>query len=301
MAITLIATVVALVLGHLAPSMVNAVRHFGWFESWLRGFNARFHEGSAWHGRWGLLLALLPPLLLVLVFQLALDEPMLGIPALLFGTVVLVYCWGPRDLDLDVDAIVHAPDAASRRSAAAALYAEEEPPSLEPARLVESVFRNALRRWFGVLFWFMVLGPFGALLYRLTVLAVDGPGSRLLPPATLAGARALLKALEWPVAQLMTLSLALVSDFDAVLEAWRGNGGASFDVDARFLEAVARACVKSDLAEEVADYGETEGSPNALAVLGELPELRDAMSLAWRALLAWLAVLALFVIAGFVA
>ena len=34
--------------------------------------------------------------------------------------------------------------------------------------------------------------------------------------------------------------------------------------------------------------------------LGELPELRDAMSLVWRILLLWLAVLALFVIAGFV-
>jgi AmpE protein len=33
----------------------------------------------------------------------------------------------------------------------------------------------------------------------------------------------------------------------------------------------------------------------------DLPELRDAMSLVWRSLLVWLAVLALFVIAGFVA
>ena len=31
-----------------------------------------------------------------------------------------------------------------------------------------------------------------------------------------------------------------------------------------------------------------------------LPELRDAMSLAWRILLVWLAVLALFVVAGWV-
>ena len=42
--------------------------------------------------------------------------------------------------------------------------------------------------------------------------------------------------------------------------------------------------------------------PDAAVVqLGELPELRDAMSLAWRILLLWLALLALFVIAGWVA
>ena len=33
---------------------------------------------------------------------------------------------------------------------------------------------------------------------------------------------------------------------------------------------------------------------------GELPELRDAMNLAWRILILWLAVLALFVLAGWV-
>ena len=32
--------------------------------------------------------------------------------------------------------------------------------------------------------------------------------------------------------------------------------------------------------------------------MGELPELRDAMSLVWRILLLWLAVMALFVVAG---
>jgi hypothetical protein len=35
-------------------------------------------------------------------------------------------------------------------------------------------------------------------------------------------------------------------------------------------------------------------------VFGELPELRDAMNLAWRVLVLWLAVIALFVVAGWV-
>ena len=81
-------------------------------------------------------------------------------------------------------------------------------------------------------------------------------------------------------------------------------------LDTRFLGAVARASVRSELAEEAAeraaaqaDDGDDEsglaGSGRAYD-LGDLPELRDAMSLVWRCLLVWLAVLALFVIAGFV-
>jgi len=78
-----------------------------------------------------------------------------------------------------------------------------------------------------------------------------------------------------------------------------------------FLGAVARASVKCELADEAADYGDVgsgmEAGDAGLAppapvpvFTGEVPELRDAMSLVWRSLLVWLAVLALFVIAGWV-
>lgn len=326
MAVTLIATVVALVLGHLAPSLAATVRQYGWFDAWLRWLNGRLPEGSFWRGRWGIALALLPPLLVVLLFQRALDGPMLGLASLLFGIAALFYAWGPRDLDIDVDAIVDARDPLSRRAAAAALWPQGQSPRLDGGSLVEAVFRNALRRWFGVLFWFLLLGPFGALLYRLTALSVEGEASRELPEETADGARTLLAILEWPVAQLMSLSVALVGNFDTALGAWRDNGGTSLSLDHGFLGAVARASVNSELAEEAVDYASDHeppigssridpghadldaaqpvaaglAQPVVAPMAPELPELRDAMSLVWRSLLAWLAVLALFVIAGFV-
>ncbi|MEG3791828.1 hypothetical protein V1318_17060 [Lysobacter sp. CCNWLW3] len=297
---TLIAAVVALVLGHLAQSLAASVRHYGWYADWLRWLGTRFPEDSIWRGRWGIALALVPPLLAVGLFQLALDEPLYGLAGLVFGIAALFYAWGPRDLDLDVDAIVAAPDAAGRREAASRLWPEGATPSLDGGSLVEAVFRNALRRWFGVLFWFLLLGAFGAVLYRLTELAAEGEAAQELPGETAAGARTLLAILEWPVAQLLTLAMALVGNFDTVLGAWRESGGASLSLDNRFLGAVARASVKTELAEEAADYAEDNGSGAAALTGSELPELRDAMSLVWRSLLVWLAVLALFVIAGFV-
>lgn len=297
---TLIAAVVALVLGHLAQSLAASVRHYGWYADWLRWLGARFPEDSIWRGRWGIALALVPPLLAVGLFQLALDEPLYGLAGLVFGIAVLFYVWGPRDLDLDVDAIAAANDPLSRREAAARLWPEGETPSLDGGSLVEAVFRNALRRWFGVLFWFLLLGPFGAVLYRLTALSAEGEAARELPGETIEGARTLLAILEWPVAQLLTLALALVGNFDTVLGAWRESGGAALSLDNRFLGAVARASVKTELAEEAADYAEENGTGTAALAASEQPELRDAMSLVWRSLLVWLAVLALFVIAGFV-
>lgn len=304
MSVTLIAAVVALVLGHLAQSLAASVRHYGWYADWLRWLDSRFPEGSFWRGPWGIAIALLPPLLAVGLFQLALDEPLYGLAALVFGIAMLFYAWGPRDLDLDVDAIIEARDPVLRREAAARLWPDGTEPSLDGGSLVEAVFRNALHRWFGVLFWFLLLGPVGALLYRLAALSVEGEAARRLTSATRSGARMLLAILDWPVAQLMTLAMALVGNFDIVLGAWRESGGASFNLDHRFLDAVARASVKSELAEEAADYVDEHvddsGGRAALVATSELPELRDAMSLVWRSLLVWLAVLALFVIAGWV-
>jgi len=303
MSATLIAAVVALVLGHLAPSLAASVRHYGWYADWLRWLGTRFPADGFWHGRWGIALALVPPLLAVGLFQAALDKPLYGLTGLIFGIAVLFYAWGPRDLDVDVDAIADARDPLSRREAAARLWPEGSTPSLDGGALVGAVFRSALRRWFGVLFWFLLLGPLGALLYRLVVLSAEGEGARALPLEAASGARTLLAILDWPVAQLMTLALALVGNFDTVLGAWREAGGASFNFDKDFLGAVASASVRVELAEEAADDAGTpvnDRAGDASGTVAEMPELRDAMSLVWRSLLVWLAVLALFVIAGWV-
>ncbi len=297
MAATLLAVVVALALGHLAPAFADGLRRFGWYRSWLQWLNAQFPEHSFWRGSYGIALALVVPLLPMGLLQFGLRHLLWGLPGLLLGIAVLFWCWGPRDLDVDVEAILDAPDPASRRAAAARLWPPGVSAQMDGAALVEAVFRSALQRWFGVLFWFCLLGPFGALLYRLSAQAATQDADAM-PPDTLEGARTWLALLEWPVVQLMTLALALVGNFDSVLAAWREEG--AFSLRSRVLASAARVSVRCGIAEEVADYTES-GIPAATAlveVFGELPELRDAMNLVWRVLVLWLAVLALVVVAG---
>lgn len=299
MSITLIAVIVALVLGHLAPGLAATVRRHGWFAAWVRWLDARFvHPDGFWRGRWGVMLALLPPLVLVIALQVLVHHPLAGVLGLLLGTVALFHAWGPADLDVDVARVVNADDAATRADAARRLGAA----TLDGAGLVSGVFASALRRWFGVLFWFLLLGAAGALLYRWAQLAAEAEEGNGLPAANRDGARALYAVLNWPVAQAMTLTLALVGNFDLVISAWRDNGGSTLRLrEHGFLDAAARASVRSEVAEEADELIEEGATPgNAWLQLGELPELRDAMSLVWRILLLWLVVLALFVVAGWV-
>ncbi|TXI27125.1 MAG: hypothetical protein E6Q64_07605 [Ottowia sp.] len=296
MFVTLVAVIVALVLGHVAHAPVASLRQFQWFSHGLQWLGARAPEGAFWRQRHGIWLALLPPVLVLALLQFALWGRLLGLASLVLGVLVLAWTWGPRDLDIDVEAVLDAPDPQTRVERLVLLAPEPGTAFADGADLPGGVMRSALRRWFAPLLWFLLLGPAGALLYRLAERAALADAA-LLPQETAEGARTLLHWLEWPVAQLMALALALAGNFDRVFGAWRGAGGDRWQAASPFLEACARAAVRGELAEEAEDY-RSQGQP--LPESGDLAELRDAMSLVWRMLLLWLALLALLVIAGWV-
>ena len=308
MSATLIAVVLALLLGHAVTSLAR-LRRYEWFDRWL-AFGQR-QAGSVFASPYAILLSLGLPLLLVAWLQSALDGRFFGVPGFLFAVAVLVYCWGPRDLDIDVEAVEEAPDEAARERAIAQLAGEERRPAADDeAGLVTAVFSGARRRWFGVLLWFLLLGPFGALLYRLTERGASAAIGHL-PPAHAVAYRHLLAILDWPVAQLMALALAIAGNFDAVYGAWRdwhhARRGQPFDFSTGFLDAVALAGERQSRREESAeraldaeaglDIPADDFPPDAPAAL---PAMHAAMTLVWRILIVWLVVLALFVLAGFV-
>lgn len=294
MFITLVAVLVALALGHVAPAAAASLRRFSGFRRWLIWLDA--HGGAAWRGPAGVALALLPPVLLLALLAWLLRGTAFGLPSLLLGVAVLAWCWGPRDLDRDVEALIDADDPASRALAMTHLQAAGGSLREDVPSLVEATVFNALRRWFAVLFWFLLLGPAGALAYRLLALMSVSPMRSLVPADTQVAALRVLNWAEWPVAQAMALSMALVGNFDTAWKAWRQAQGERWMAGTAFLGAVARASVNADLREEADDY---TGS-GLLPVWQRLPELRDAMGMTWRMLLLWLAVLALLVIGGWV-
>src|SRR5690606_19262369 len=146
------------------------------------------------------------------------------------------------------------------------------------------------------LFWFLLLGPFGVAAYRLLAQAVQGPQAARLSGASHEGGSRALAVLEWPVAQLMALSMALVGNFDTVFSAWRRAAGNRWALELDFLGEAARAGVGMELGEEAEEAREAGLVP----IDERFPELRDAMSVVWRMLLLWMAVLALMIIAGWV-
>src|SRR5690606_13938280 len=181
---TLLAVVIALVLGHLAQDAATAVRSHAWFRRWLRWLDARLADARPWRGAFGIVLALLPVLALLGLLQLLLSGHWLGLPSLLLGIVVLFHAWGPRNLEHDVEAVLDASTGDERRDAAARLWPplRREQARVDSPALVGAVFGCALRRWFAVLLWFLLLGPVGALGYRLLAILAEDTVAASLPP-----------------------------------------------------------------------------------------------------------------------
>lgn len=291
MAWAVMAVVVALIIGHTMPQ-ISQWRNYAWFERWLEFLQSQLLTQPFWQGGWGVFACIGLPAVLVSLLIVWLN----GLWAFLAALAVLLYVWGPRDLDIDINAIINAEGLEAKEIAARTLYEEGQTVSLDGPVAVAAVFENALTRWFAVLFWFLVFGPLGAaaaLAYRLLYLLVHHKHTLVLPDTLRDAAAKTLNAVHCPPAHMMAFSMALAANFDSVIQVWRqwyNQGGARWDY--RFLAEAANASVASELADEAADAD--DGPASAPALL----ELRDAMSLAWRMLLLWLAVLAVFVLAG---
>jgi AmpE protein len=158
------------------------------------------------------------PAALTLVLALLAGAVLAGLADLLLGAVgvlltgiaVLLFTLGPRDLDRDIQAAAAGQENAVRARERLGLAADADAPQGAAAAL-----HGGLARWFGVLFWFAVLGIPGALAYRAVRVA-----RREFPPgqAERRTFDAVLGVLNWPVVGLMLLSIALMTDFDRALD-----------------------------------------------------------------------------------
>ena len=236
---------------------------------------------------------LVPVAVCVLVVWLVHRMPLAALLQLVFGLAVLLFSFGPHAFEADIEAILKAPDQPRREAAAQALCDDGEAVAWTTADLGEATAYAALRRRFGVLFWFFLLGPGGALLYRLSR-QLGHDSSLALDSGARTSARYLANALDWLPAQLMVFTLALVGHWDAVIGAWRrwhqqAAPNSWYLSNPSFLGAAARADVLTDI-EGGDGYTEERTDP-----LHELRRLRDALL---RALLAWLSVVALIVMGG---
>ena len=287
---TIISILIAFALCHFVRELRH-LRRFEWVSAFTKFGDEKFKKVPGWSGPLGFLVIIGLPLFAAYVANYLLSSALGQLGEIILAIAVLVYTFGPRDLDIDVRKIITATDDEQQKEAMEALLGgpvPEDPNTCQNAA-INAVFLKALKRWFGIIFWFAVLGIYGALLYRLAVW-LNGENSTLGDEQKELFTR-LCKIMEWPVAQLMTFSLAVATDFDSVFRAWkryhdeRGHG--LFEGNNEFMLTSARCIVKS---------GHAENDGYADQLQGPMATIKLSMDLVWRSLGVWANVLAILLL-----
>lgn len=272
MLVALVATLLAVLVAQVLPSQHWRQCVFSWWPHWLRL--------SAGRSAWGWLLSLALPLLLLALIQWLLHDWLFGVAYVALCVLALVVSWGPRDLERDVEALIYAEDEATQEQARGRLYADMNELDPQTAPLTTAIAVALLRRAMAVLFWFLLLGPVGAVGYRLLASQSLHPGP--LGLAAQQSLRGVLAILEWPVAQLMVFSFALMGNCNPVINCWNAQGRWQMPS----VEALLGATMAAALPEEPA-----ASEAAALPLWERLPLLTQAMQLSWRCLGLWLALM----------
>lgn len=298
---TLIVIVVALALELFAERRSGA-REWQWLSAYADWFQRRLSGWRYGDGAIGLLIVLLPLVLLAVLLQSAVHSIWLGAFALLLGVVVLYYCLRYRAVDGIVDKYCDALEAGDRERAEAAAaelrVRNVHGETLGARSVAETILIQANERLFSVLFWFVLLGPAGAVLYRVTWFLSErqsGDGGVDAPFAL--AARRLQGILGWVPARLTVICYGLAGNFEEAIHDWRMSADrASADI-ADNNEDVLRSAGAGALQLErfaARTAAQNGGGDEDL----EPAAVKSARGLVLRSLMIWVTAIAVVTLAG---
>jgi cobalamin biosynthesis protein CobD/CbiB len=143
--------------------------------------------------------------------------------------IVLVFCFGPKNYHEQVKTLCEAVEAGNMESACWQLERikyhtlhEDEKKSVV-ATTLQTIFVAVNNRILGVIFWFIVLGPIGAIIYRMSSIYHFQRSEEIQRPGFNAAFDNVYYWLNWPCARLVALSYAVVGSFTDVIKHLKGS------------------------------------------------------------------------------
>ena len=285
---TLLSILVGLGLEYFLGTL-DRIRNFVWFEKYSNWLEQRCNKLALWDGPVGVLITIGIPLLV-----LALVANFLGnisiILSFILAVIIFIYSIG-SDVNTLLSNYIEAlesDDEGSIRGIESQLGQVNDGEEDNSLDIIQSVLMRAHDHIFAVIFWFIILGVVGALLYSLTVrlklIFNDIHG------AYADAVRNLYNVLIWPTARLMAVGFALAGSLVDALEGWRDvSGNSSIDSS----EDVIR---KTSLGAIQYQKRQRENEQEQRAVF--LDHLQEIQTLVNRTLIIWLTILGLMTISG---
>ena len=162
------------------------------------------------------------PVSLLLSVQILLHDFFFNLPGFIFGIIIFIYCLGPACLSTDIEAYIHArtlgdEDEALHYAGTITDAVASTSPDQQTSDVTRAILHIANERIFATIFWFVILGPFGAMLYRLI-----SELSKQIDFDDLAEFSEFIHAImAWIPARMLAAGYALTGNFDGAYHAYK--------------------------------------------------------------------------------
>lgn len=291
---TLIIVLLAILLDHLIPDR-QGIKPFVWYRDWAESIEERFNGGKRVHGIGAVILATLPIVVGVMLIHYILGE--IGwILRVAFDVLVLYLALDVHRLSKTASAVSVALesgdfDAADEQLRELTGKGVPEKSEANIARAsVEGVLKQGNSLIVSPIFWFILLGPVGAVLQRLSFILDTLWGHRYERFADFGWAAARFDDLMgWVPARITALSYALMGSFEDALHCWRKRVGVWSDINSGPLLASGFGAMHMQIC-EATEENEFEEKISDLTVIPDAGHVQRAVALVWRVLLLWLVV-----------
>jgi adenosylcobinamide-phosphate synthase len=291
---TLVIILLALALDRWLPER-GGFHLWIWYSEWAESIEQRFNGGLRSQGTFAVLLAIAPIIVAIFLATLILGQ-IAGVLVFLFAVAVLYLCvdlYRLGDVALAVAVALEHGDVAHAAARLKELTGKDTVETTEAGvahATVEAVLKQANSLVVAPIFWFLVLGPLGAMLQRLASALDRLWGHRTARFTEFGWAAARLDdLLSWVPARITALSYAVMGSFEDALHCWRRQAGMWSDLSSGPLLASGLGALHLDSCEDREEdaYGNTAINP---ATLPGASDVQRAVALVWRVMLFWLVV-----------
>ncbi len=247
-------------------------RFFDWSHlrrwSWYTNYQRMVMQRSKSLGPYVVLALTIVPLMLATgLIQYALQNVLFGFIELLFQLFILIYCLGQQNLWADTFASINAllqGDVGMEKLKTSFGITDTNTGEGMHRQLLTNIFIQANRRVFAIVFWFVILGPIGAVLYRTVALSAHESLKQETSPELVLSARSVQAVIDWIPVRLLTVIFALGGHFVKVLSCWRKKTVMGLDANDNLLVECGLAAL-GDSEENIAQDGSVE--KNAISLL----------------------------------
>ena len=306
---SLLSLIFSLLLEQARPLPESVWASSGVVARYAEFIEQRFNAGEAHHGMIGWLVAVLPPVLVAtfVYYVLFLVQPLL---ALAWNVLVLYLTMGFRQFSHYFSEIQRALQAGELEQARERIGCwrgrlSDRLSSSEIARVsVEEALLASHRHVFAVVLWFILLpGPSGAVLYRLANHLAADWGSRSDAEFGAFGAfsRRAFELIDWLPVRCTAIAFSIVGDFEDAIYCWRTQAARWHNLASGILLSSGAGALGVRLGMPLNETGEVVERPEmGLGDDADADFMQSAIGLIWRTLVLFLLLLALLWVSSWV-